>query len=163
MAASGCPCESGQEYKACCGPYLEGMAAAPTAEALMRSRYTAFVRNRIDYIDRTCVGDMRDTSDRVVEERDAPAVEWIGLEILDRSFGGEADETGTVEFAARYMANGAIGVHRENSVFRREAGQWVYVAGDVVPAGGQTAAAKIGRNDPCPCGSGKKFKKCCGR
>ena len=62
------------------------------------------------------------------------------------------DDTGTVDFSARYLANGLVNVHRENSVFRREDGAWVYVTGEIAPA---APGNRVGRNDPCPCGSGK--------
>lgn len=125
----------------------------------MRSRYTAFVLNRLDYIEQTSASEMRETFDRDEARRGSEIVKWIGLEVLGASRGGAMDDTGTVEFSARYLANGMVSRHRENSVFRRENGDWVYVTGEVVPDG---TPIKTGRNDPCPCRSGKKFKKCCG-
>jgi len=127
---------------------------APTAEALMRSRYTAFVHGNISHIRSTYAREHRSKIDN-----DLPAVDWTGLDILGTTGGGTDDETGTVDFAAHYRQDGALGTHRENSNFRREDGRWVYVDGEIIP---QPSAGKTGRNDPCPCGSGKKFKKCCG-
>lgn len=157
-----CPCGTGETYENCCGRYIEGDDVALTAEILMRSRFSAFVKHRFDYIERTCASEMRETFDRADAERGAGAVKWLRLQVLGSSLGGQADETGTVEFSAQYLADGEIRVHRENSAFRRENGIWVYVAGDVVAGGAPLPTGKIGRNDPCPCGSGRKFKKCCG-
>ena len=85
-------------------------------------------------------------------------IEWTHLDVLERVAGGVEDEMGTVTFADHYRHRGVPGIHRERSRFRRENSDWVYVDGDVEIA----AHAKVGRNDPCPCGYGKKFKKCCG-
>ena len=156
---AGCPCGSGRQLDACCACYIEGRSSAPTAEGLMRSRFSAFVLNRLDYIEQTCASEMRETFDRDDAQRGSDVVKWIDLEVLNSFRGGAMDETGTVEFSARYLVDGLVRTHRENSVFRREDGKWVYVTGEIAP---DTAAIKIGRNDPCPCGSGKKFKKCCG-
>ncbi|MGB0630632.1 MAG: YchJ family protein [Alphaproteobacteria bacterium] len=157
---SACPCGSGEVYEKCCGRYVDGRASAPTAEALMRSRFTAFARRKLDYIERTCASEMRETFDRSGAERGADTVKWLSLQVLGTSGGGAMEDTGTVEFAATYLADGTIREHRENSAFRREDGGWVYVAGEIAPDA--AGAIRVGRNDPCPCGSGKKFKKCCG-
>jgi SEC-C motif-containing protein len=151
-----CPCGSGTGFDACCAPFLAG-APPPTAEALMRSRYTAFVRSDIDHIRATYAREHRDSVGP-----DLPPVEWTGLDIMGTSAGGVDDDTGTVDFAAKYTQDGAARVHRENSNFRREDGHWVYVDGEIAPQSAAGKIAKVGRNDPCPCGSGKKFKKCCG-
>ena len=157
-----CPCVSGNSYDECCGPYIAGNAAAPTAEALMRSRFTAFASGRLDYIERTCASEMRETFDRGGAERVAEMVKWLSLQVLGASCGSAMDDTGKVEFAATYLAEGLIRVHRENSVFRREDGVWVYVAGEIETGASVPDPIKVRRNDPCPCGSGRKFKKCCG-
>jgi len=157
-----CLCGSGIDYEDCCGPYVENRTAAPTAEALMRSRFTAFASGRLDYIERTCASEMRETFDRVAVERGAGTVKWLSLQVLGTSRGGPLDETGTVEFSASYLADGMIRIHRENSAFRREDGKWVYVAGEIASSAALVGAVRVGRNHPCPCGSGRKFKKCCG-
>jgi SEC-C motif domain protein len=156
---SQCSCGSGKVYGECCGPIIAG-TPAPTAEALMRSRFTAFARGNLDHIERTCAKVERGK----VETSGAGSsseVEWVGLQILDTIAGGTEDDTGIVEFAARYRSGDRIEVHRERSNFCREDGQWVYVDG-VVTIAADAGTGKIGRNDPCPCGSGKKYKKCCG-
>ena len=152
MTATACPCGSGAILADCCGPVIAG-APAPTAEALMRSRYTAFVQSNIAHIRATYA-----TEHRAVISDDLPAIDWVGLEIMGTSGGAPDDNTGTVDFAARYRQDGAVRLHREKSNFRREDGCWVYVDGVAAP---QLPAGKTGRNDPCPCGSGKKFKNCC--
>lgn len=156
-----CPCGSGSAFEACCGPIIQG-TPAPTAEALMRSRYTAYVLGDVDHIDRTHAAEIRDTFDRSEAESLARGVEWAGLEIRSVSGGGTADDTGTVEFTSRYKKDGQVNVHHEKSAFRRDDGQWVYVDGEMNPKGAPRTVEKIGRNAPCPCGSGKKYKKCCG-
>lgn len=154
-----CPCGSGASLQACCGPIIDGRPA-PTAEALMRSRYTAFALRDLDHIERTQAGGVRGSFDRPAAEAAARAVEWVGLEILGTSGGGVADATGTVEFAARCIRDGRPHLLHEISIFRREQGRWVYV--DRLDGPGARPPGKIGRNDPCPCGSGKKYKRCCG-
>jgi SEC-C motif-containing protein len=159
---SDCPCGSGRPFEACCGPHISGATPAPTAEALMRSRYSAFVKADVDYLHDTLAPESRHDFDRAETERWARESRWQGLEI-HAAEGGEGDETGAVEFTARYVHKGKPFAHRELSKFRKEAGRWVYVDGTVgAPPVEQRVAPKIGRNDPCPCGSGKKYKKCCG-
>lgn len=156
-----CPCGSGTDIDTCCGPYLGG-APAPTAEALMRSRYTAFVRDDMAHVERTFVREEREKFDLAETEDMFGSVEWQGLEIIDTVAGGVDDETGIVEFTARFKKDGAALVHRERSTFQREDGNWVYVDGDIDLKETPRRVQKVGRNEPCPCGSGKKFKKCCG-
>jgi SEC-C motif-containing protein len=160
-APGDCACGSGTIEPACCGMYLDGIAA-PTAEALMRSRYTAYVRGAIDYL-----VDTHDPATRANLDRDGMArwsreTEWRGLTILATERGGEADATGIVEFVARGATAGAPFAQRERSRFRRLDGRWYYVDGDVIREPVR-AASQPGRNDPCPCGSGMKYKRCHGR
>ena len=155
---SECPCGSGRHYEECCGPYLDGTQNPPTAEALMRSRYTAHTREDYPYVLKTCHSSTRPADD---EFDDTKPVTWTSLEILRTEGGGEEDEKGMVEFVARYQApgGGTLGLH-EIGQFVREDGKWFYLDGEIVKAS-QAKSDKIGRNDPCPCGSGKKYKKCC--
>ena len=154
-----CPCGSGAALDTCCGPVIAGTKAAPTAEALMRSRYTAFVLGDLDHIENSYASDKRDLLNPPGVRDMFGSVEWLGLVIFDTTADGEPDDFGTVDFAARFRQDGKVSVHRERSNFRREDGRWVYVDG-VTPDIG--SSGKIGRNDPCSCGSGKKYKKCCG-
>ena len=156
-----CPCGSGVALEACCGPLHEGAAAA-TAEALMRSRYSAHVLGHVDYILATHDAATRGRLDRRAVERWARESEWLGLAIVARERGGAGDDDGVVEFKATYRAGGATIVHHERSRFRRDDGRWFYVDGDIVKPAPVRRAASAGRNDPCPCGSGKKYKRCCG-
>ncbi len=152
-----CPCGSGVPEAECCAVFHAG-AAAPTAVALMRSRYTAYVRGRIEYVAAT-----HDATTRASFKADAAAkwsreTAWQGLEILATERGGETDDTGIVEFIARGITKGSPFAQRERSRFRKEAGCWFYVDGETPRA---RATVTAGRNDPCPCGSGKKYKRCC--
>jgi SEC-C motif domain protein len=156
-----CPCGSGSDFEECCGPIIGGKPA-PTPEALMRSRFTAFVRGDLDHIENTHASEVRENFNRSAAESTANSVDWVSLEICDVSAGGEDDDTGIVEFAARFKKDGELQVHHERSNFRREEGRWVYVDGKMNPKGKPRQVEKVGRNEPCPCGSGKKFKKCCG-
>ncbi|MBU0481759.1 MAG: SEC-C domain-containing protein [Proteobacteria bacterium] len=154
-----CPCSSGNEYAVCCEPYLQGLSAAPTAEALMRSRYTAYTKDDYGYVIRTCHSSTRPASE---DFEDEVKIEWTGLEIVETEKGLESDDDGVVEFIARYSYNGnALGQH-ERSNFVKEDGEWFYVDGEFVKPP-QARSEKIGRNQPCTCGSGKKYKKCCYR
>lgn len=153
-----CPCQSGLAFEDCCGPILAGRPA-PTALALMRSRYTAYTRGDVAYLARTLAPEHRAGFDMADVSAGMRETQWLGLEILDTKDGGAADDTGIVEFAARFKAQGRLQMLQERSRFRREAdGNWVYVDGETA-----LRPVKVGRNDPCPCGSGKKFKQCCGR
>ncbi len=163
-----CPCGSSKNYDECCGPYHTGQAKPPTAEALMRSRYAAFVRADIDYIQNTLAPESRGDFDENGVREWATKSKWRGLEIKKTEKGGENDSTGVVEFIARYSVGGQSFDHHEISDFRKEAttGQWFFVDGRTVEPLERTTVVregpKVGRNDPCTCGSGKKYKKCCG-
>jgi SEC-C motif-containing protein len=113
-------------YDDCCGRFHRGEADAPTAVALMRSRYAAFALGDVDYLRRTWHPNTR--PDRL--EPDAGR-RWTRLEVLATSGGGVFDREGTVEFAAHYHAGGRRGVQRELSTFLREDGAWYYLAGSM--------------------------------
>jgi SEC-C motif-containing protein len=152
-----CPCNPDNKLEECCGPYLAGDKLPPTAETLMRSRYSAYVVEDYPYILKTCHEKTRPADD---EFEDARGIKWCGLEIRATEAGGEDDTEGTVEFVAGYRTkDGILGLH-EKAEFVKEDGQWFYVDGDIVKPP-QASSDKIGRNTPCPCGSGKKYKKCC--
>ena len=153
-----CPCGSNLEYAACCGRYHSGLPA-PTAEALMRSRYAAYALGNLDYIAATCGGPAALAFDRAEAEIAQLGTSWLGLEIVATRKGRENDAEGTVSFVARYRHAGVEAALRETSEFRKADGRWLYW--DRVTAAAALSPA-TGRNDPCPCGSGKKYKKCCG-
>ncbi len=162
-ATQTCPCGSGHLYKQCCGLYIHGIEAAPTAEALMRSRYSAYVMHAIDYLGETLHPDNRKNWDRQATDTWARKTEWLQLEVRRIQAGGVADQQGRVEFVAFFKDQGVIKQHHEWSSFHRLDGNWYYVGGVYPkPVACPDTGIKAGRNDPCPCGSGKKYKKCCG-
>lgn len=159
-----CHCGSGQSLTECCAPFINGVALPPTAEALMRSRYSAYVEHAIDYLGDTLHPDHRSDWDSNATRRWSDAAEWLGLEIVSTEQGQPGDAEGWVEFIASYKEQGSVKRHHERSRFALHQGRWYYVDGDVPkPQTQRNVEPKVGRNDPCPCGSGKKFKKCCGR
>lgn len=157
-----CACGSGVAFEACCEPVLAGDSAV-TAEALMRSRYVAFTLGNMDYLEMTQTGRAAAGWDRAEAEAQAPETEWLGLEIVRVVAGGEADKVGSVTFRARYKYQGEVFVQTETSEFVRVDGRWRYEWGQVAADVAQShRVVKVGRNDQCVCGSGAKFKKCCG-
>ncbi|NVK18793.1 MAG: YchJ family protein [Methylocystaceae bacterium] len=157
-----CPCGSRQEYAVCCEPFHQG-AAAPTAEKLMRSRYSAFEKGEMQYLEDTLIEEARVDYDAAETDTWAKSAIWKKLEIGKTEAGQENDETGIVEFKAYFKMNGQHQVHHEISRFAKRDGRWYYVDGEMNPKQEQRiVTVKAGRNDPCPCGSGKKYKKCCG-
>jgi SEC-C motif-containing protein len=158
-----CPCGSGKEYADCCEPFITGAKNPPTAEALMRSRYSAYAAHAVDYIINTCVKKGVQDIDVQQTKEWSEQSKWLGLTILSKEKGGVDDTTGIVEFEARYEQNGLRDRHHERASFKKVDGLWLYDEGVIVPETIVRAAPKVGRNDPCPCGSGKKYKLCCGR
>jgi SEC-C motif domain protein len=162
-AAELCPCGSGRAYDGCCGPAIAGTTPAPTAEALMRSRYTAYAKGAIDYLVASHHATTRAAVDREGIAEWAQRSTWLGLEIGATEAGAATDERGTVEFRAKYRQGDIVHTHHERSQFLRADGRWFYVDGKVLkPPPVVRAADRVGRNDPCPCGSGKKYKRCHG-
>jgi SEC-C motif-containing protein len=128
----------------------------------MRSRYSAFVLGKLDYVQKTCGGEAALMFNRAELQRSLPQTEWLGLDILEVEDGQENDARGMVKFTVRFRQDGRVYTQTERSEFRRIGSEWRYCKGELDVSSRQDAAAKIGRNDPCPCGSGKKYKKCCG-
>jgi SEC-C motif-containing protein len=126
-----CACGSGQSYAICCARFHVGADKAPTAEALMRSRYCAYVEGEIDYLVATTLPAVRRTDLWVDYQATHKTIDWVGLEILSTSQGGEGDKTGKVEFRATYIQEGQKSVHHELSRFRRYRGDWNYMDGDI--------------------------------
>lgn len=121
-----CPCGSRTRYGGCCGRLHDGFVA-DTAEALMRSRYSAYVLGREDYLRATW--HPRTRPDRLDLDR-TPATRWLGLSIREHRMTG--DDTAIVEFVARYKVGGGSAVRlHETSRFVREGGCWFYVDGDI--------------------------------
>ena len=117
-----CLCGDARPYWRCCQPLHDGVPAAD-AQALMRSRYSAFAVGDADYLLRTWHSRTRPESLDL-----DPAQRWIRLEILDRVKGGESDQTGTVEFRAVFRHGGRTDELHERSRFVREDGLWVYAS-----------------------------------
>lgn len=156
-----CPCGSGLAFAACCGPYLSGERQPPTATALMRARYCAYARGDIDFVMRTQEADHE-------ADRDATAAwsresRWLGFDLVKTEAGAESDQEGKVEFIARYMHKGEEYAHHEEASFRRHGERWLLVDSRMRSSTFRRTQPKVGANDPCPCGSGKKWKKCCGK
>jgi SEC-C motif-containing protein len=129
----------------------------------MRSRYTAYVRKEIPYLLSTLHPDHRKDYDEKNTRTWAESSEWHKLEIIRTEAGGPDDTEGKVEFKASFTQAGKKIDHHELATFRKEDGHWYFVSGEgPAPKPVVRSAPKVGRNDPCPCGSGKKFKKCCG-
>ena len=159
-----CPCGSGKKYGECCEPIIKGKTKAPTAEACMRARYTSYVVGEIDYIINSCEeGEGIGEIDRKATEDWSKQSQWNGLKILRTEKGGADDTEGVVEFEAIYTQKGIRDVHHEVAGFRKIDGKWLYSEGLLRPTTVVREGRKIGRNEPCPCGSGKKYKNCCGK
>lgn len=169
-----CHCGSQKNYAVCCQPFLTGKAHAQTPEELMRSRYSAFYEGNADYLIRTRHASKRDQDDRNRIEQMMQETEWLGLRVVNHS----ADvASGVVEFVAFYRERNFSSLSNfsplpdfkderrvvlphqlhERSNFVRENGRWFYVDGVTLPD------ITIARNDPCWCGSGRKFKQCHGK
>ncbi|WP_315329659.1 YchJ family metal-binding protein, partial [Treponema socranskii] len=88
---------------------------------------------------------------------------WHGLKILRTEKGAAGDTEGIVEFEADYTRHGLRDKHHETAAFEKADGEWLYTTGKLKTTTIRREGKKIGRNDPCPCGSGKKYKQCCGR
>jgi SEC-C motif-containing protein len=121
MDGLACPCGLGDDYAACCGRLHAG-AAAQTAEALMRARYSAFAVGDLGYL----LGTYHSSSRPEVFSLE-PSIEWTRLAVLATQDGGLFDAEGTVQFRAVYVRDGKRGVHAETSRFAREDGRWTYV------------------------------------
>ncbi len=173
-----CPCGSQKNYDSCCEPIIKGAVSAPTAEVLMRARYSAHVKAEVKFIKDSLAPEARRDFDEAGVREWSKKSEWLGLQVLSVKQGLESDKKGTVEFVATYKVGGKTTEHHEVAQFRKDPSknQWVFVDGDShTHEGGQghhhhhepiapvvRAEPKVGRNDVCPCGSGKKYKKCHG-
>ncbi len=156
MDQEACPCGSGKTYADCCAPYLAGRAQPATPVQLMRSRYSAFCKGKIDYLIATHHPSQRKADDRQTLAQTSADTEWLALRILHSDESQIAAGVGTVEFVAFYTSQGRLGQLHEKSEFIRQAERWYYMRGVML------APIRLDRNDPCWCGSGKKYKKCHG-
>lgn len=160
-----CPCGSNSTYIDCCGQYIKLDKIPATPEQLMRSRYTAYTIADIDYVFATMRDNALKDADRKESERWAKSSKWLGLKILEAPEVSIDSNEGTVEFIASYVLDNQTHNLREHSKFKKYDDRWYYT-GNVIEQSMPrietiTVGEKIGRNDPCNCGSGKKYKKCC--
>lgn len=158
----GCHCGNESTFDACCGLLISGDAQAETAEALMRARYSAYVTGDIDFIIDTQKVD-GDETDREATEAWSRDSTWLGLEILKVEDGEALHDRGTIEFIARYSHKEDEQAHHEVATFRKKDGRWEFVDAKMKNSTFRRTTPKVKPNEPCPCGSGKKFKKCCGK
>ena len=130
----------------------------------MRARYASYVTGDVDFLRSSATKAVQAEFDEEASKAWSAAAKWHGLEIIRTERGGAGDDDGVVEFRALYTANGEFCNHHEVSQFVREGDGWKFADGELV---GEKPIVreepKVGRNDLCPCGSGKKYKKCCGR
>jgi SEC-C motif domain protein len=166
MTDKPCPCRAKDPeplpYAQCCAPILEAGKPAPTAEALMRARYSAFALGKIDFLYDSLAPESRHDFDRKAVQHWSSQSQWLGLEILSTEGGMAGDKEGYVEFVAHFSLEGKEQAHRERSKFREdETNGWYFLEEANRKPEPVVKGRQPGRNDPCPCGSGKKYKKCC--
>ena len=158
-----CPCGSEKLYKDCCECFLSGTKLPDTPEELMRSRYTAYTKGYIDYIFSTMRDSALKNSDREASRNWSKTSRWLGLQVLEKEMLSETDAT--VLFKVEFEHSNKKQILSEKSVFKKYDNKWYYVGNVAVDANQEVikpvTVDKIGRNDPCTCGSGKKYKKCC--
>lgn len=142
-----CICGSDNEFEICCGAIISHKRSAKSAQELMRSRYSAYVRCDANYLLFSSVKENRFSEDIPLIEEFCSNVAWLKLEILQ-------SKEKEVEFKAYYRDAQGIKVLHEKSNFIQEDGVWKYKDGELYNS-------KVERNESCPCGSGKKYKKCC--
>lgn len=124
LPGKGCPCGGGSSLAACCGRVHDDLAAAETAEQLMRSRFSAFARGDVGFLLRSWHPDTRPAPFELDD-----SVRWERLEVLDTARGGPDDDQGIVEFRATYVAGRTPGSLQERSRFQRHDGAWHYLDG----------------------------------
>lgn len=157
-----CNCGSGKPLAQCCLPIIEGQTPARTPEELMRARFTAHAIKNYPFLVESVHPDHREGVS--VEELNewSAKIDWEELEVHSAT-PGETEDQGEVSFSAYYSINGTPQELREDAAFARENGRWYYVDGHVHGREPYVREQpRIGRNEPCPCASGKKYKKCCG-
>ncbi len=155
MPANPCPCGSNRSYASCCKPYLTAADVALTAEALMRSRYSAYCIGNVDYLIATRHPSKRKFDERINLKKSIETTAWESLTIISTWRGHKNDTAGSVEFVAVY-SQPEWGQLHERSRFIKDNNHWFYVDGKIL------APILPKRNQPCWCGSGKKFKHCHG-
>ncbi|SET46932.1 YchJ family protein [Thalassotalea agarivorans] len=154
-----CPCGSGETFEQCCQPIIIGNIIAQSPEALMRSRYSAYATQAVEYIYDTYASVSQQGLTLTSLREWAEQANWVKLEVVNAKSTNDTSLYPTVEFKAYFLLGDQLHLMHEVSNFIQEQDQWKYLDGKII----QDAMLKrIKRNDPCPCGSGKKFKKCHG-
>ena len=163
-----CPCGSGKKFGECCAKALKDGCWPGTAEALMRARYTAYALHDYQYLVDTTLPSERDKdfSAEKLEEQSRD-VNWVRLSVVKTGDTTREDSVDydLVDFYAYYTMHGATMQLGEHAYFTKGEGGRIYYAHGykLRPEPFRRSQPKVGRNDPCPCGSGKKYKNCCGR
>lgn len=162
-----CPCGGGRSLDACCGPYLDGALAAPNAEALTRARFTALCLGRYDYVLETTHPDFRDDLSLEGIQANLAGVRWLRLDLRETGSAGpspeESDLFETATFTVLFEHEGETRQMTECAYFRRDDERLYFVESAAQrPLGFRRPSPKVRRNAPCPCGSGIKYKRCCG-
>jgi SEC-C motif-containing protein len=153
-----CPCGSGKLFADCCGPVLAGRRMAATAEEQMRARFTAHVVHDFAFLHRTYLPTSRQP---FVEVTEKPATVWTRL-VVHHHDPGPTPDLASVDFSAYGTEEGREMVLHEKAEFARSESGWIYTRSlREGPAPFKASSPKPGRNEPCPCGSGKKYKQCC--
>ena len=161
-AKSPCPCGSQCYYSDCCGLYIEQEEKPKTPEQLMRSRYSAYTQAKTDYIKKTMIGKALEGFNEFTAANWAKQINWLGLEVVKTYLDPQDENTGYVEFIARYQEQEKAQTIHELSQFKRLNEQWYYTTGTHIKPKKRPAKERIARNAPCPCGSQKKYKNCHG-
>lgn len=154
-----CLCGTGQAYALCCQPYHLNSKQPLTAELLMRARFTAYALQNEAYLLQTWAIIKRPTRIDFSKEH----AKWTALTLVKIKKGGAKDSKGVVEFKAYYLQEGEEYVMHEISRFKKSTGGWLYLEGVVKSVVKVGQSTNQGKNAPCECGSGKKYKRCCGK
>ncbi|WP_339651348.1 YchJ family protein [Halopseudomonas pelagia] len=150
---SECPCGTGKQYHECCQP-LHTDAPALDAEQLMRSRYSAYALGLVDYLVSSTLPAQQSLLDYQAMAQWSSTSTWLGLDVEAAPPVDQHAQRAQVTFAAHWAdPDGQRHSHRECSDFVRKQDRWFFID--------PNHPIQAGRNDPCPCGSGKKFKQCC--
>ncbi len=148
-----CPCGNLKSYRHCCLPFHNESSLPDTAEALMRSRFTAFCTENLSYLFNSWHPAHRPPAAEIL----SGTTRYISLQITDTKQGRPENNTGEVTFVVRYIEGDRLYTMQEKSSFVKQQGKWLYLEGD-----NALHSVTLKKNSPCPCGSGKKFKRCCG-
>ncbi|MGL4830445.1 MAG: YchJ family protein [Vibrio sp.] len=148
-----CYCGNSHPYSQCCEPIHNNPCNAEVPEQLMRARFSAHVLKNVEFVIETYHPSCHANHEREAISESVHS-HWLRLEVISTRM-GETNDEGFVHFKAFLEQNDGEYCLEERSRFVREEGSWYYIDGEFSPV-------KQKRNEPCACGSGKKFKKCCG-